>query len=140
MKRILSFLVTSHLCMNIFSSDSFVQQWHQMQNLYEKANTECNKINRSDYLHPFWEETKESIKSLINGAPDKDFLQFNVIKGTMVCQGINIPQEYELCYLNYCISNNTKTIIRAFNESSFARLPVECPTFNCSSNCLTHLF
>lgn len=126
------------------STSSFDMQWKHMQNEYKKL---CNSLNEQhlyekekQYVHPYWQTTKEEIKKFILGAPERNFLGNWDIGYNMVRRQMGVAQSYEICYLEHCISEQTRNQLALFTESDFGLLDKDCFQFNCSSNTLGHLY
>jgi hypothetical protein len=122
----------------------FTDLWHDMQNQYNKLIYALEKNNFFEIdtiaIHPYWHSTQNKIKQMILGEPNPSFLDFPPIAGTMVRQGMGIPQSYEVLYLNYCINTKLHEEISQIKESSVAKLKNECSQYTCSVNTLGHLF
>lgn len=118
--------------------------WHDMQKKYKSV---CKYLHSSglekreqSYCHDIWKTTKQQVRDIILGQPDRYFAHQSCIVSTMVRQGMSIVQSYETLFLQDCISQKTKEKLGQFHESDFLGLDRNCKEFNCSTNSLGHLF
>ncbi|TET05776.1 putative sugar O-methyltransferase [Candidatus Dependentiae bacterium] len=143
-KRLLTLLLLM-LSNLIYSIDNrFIQKWQKMQEYYLRL-SEILKTNgyseaEKTFCHPHWLKTKEHIKRVILGPPNEQFLKTAHISGTMLRQGINRQQIYEIYYLLFCISPSTKNLINSFKEGYCFDILKECKEFNCTVNTLGQLY
>lgn len=115
--------------------------------MQEKYKNLCNFLHttgldqhESNYCHDIWKSTKQEVKTILLGNPDRFFTRHYCIWNAMVRQGMSMVQSYEALYLRDCISDKTREKLAVFHESDFLGLDRCCKEFNCSSNCLGHLY
>lgn len=143
MKKDLYIAIIS-LALYPFATNSSPEIWRDMQHLYGKLSTFIASYTSissiDDYCHPHWKELRKHLSTLIMGPYNPRFLNDRYISGSMVRSGMNIPQQYELCMLQECLSPTTKQLISTYQDVSFSNIPRECTAFNCSTNTLGHLY
>ncbi|MFZ3138518.1 MAG: putative sugar O-methyltransferase, partial [Thermodesulfovibrionales bacterium] len=136
----------NHLAKEIHQSTkiSFEQTWKIMQKEYLALNTALSANGYSDfedvYCHSKWIDAKKQISQLILGEINPKFLFNPVISTMMVRQDFTTAQEYEIAFLEHCISDTTKQLLSQFKDTDFGYLPHNCIEFNCSVNTLGQLF
>jgi putative sugar O-methyltransferase len=149
MKKVSFFLIFKLLALsyafgktesNVRVQISFAEQWSLMQSEYQQLSFSAKKYDWLDYCHPIWQDTRSEIQSLLTGSVNKKILHELVMKCMMVRADFSKMQEYEICYLQDCVSTETKTMLRQFSETDFSSLPRECSEFNCNINTLGQLF
>jgi len=123
---------------NCLADGSFEEQWHKAQKEYVTIKNQYKLYKYDLYCHPFWEKNRCKLEQIINGAPNKNFLNGPVISSTMVWRGFPKSNEYEEIYLKHCISGETKKKLKRFKDTNF--LPHKCRAFDCSFGSLVHLF
>lgn len=118
--------------------------WSEMQEKYKQCIAGLEQsgltVQESDYCHDIWKTTKQEVRSILLGKPDRYFTRHYCIWNTMVRQGMSVVQSYEALYLRDCITDRTKQLLKNFHESDFLGLDRCCKEFDCSSNCLGHLY
>lgn len=148
MKKILkiAFLVTSIQGFNLtFSANQkFAENWQRMQDQYKTLTTALNDQGlmkyEPEYCLTFWKQNIDTIKHLILGTADKNFISNEAINKTMVRRGWSTVQDYEVYFLENCLGTQTKELLSHVSDTPFTRLPYECTKFNCSTNTLVHLY
>ncbi|HLH52263.1 MAG TPA: glycosyltransferase [Verrucomicrobiae bacterium] len=123
--------------------EPFATHWKQMQAEYHGV---CSALDQSGanrneegFVHPSWRQFKSRIRTLLLGAPNKNFLDDPTLSDTMVRRGFRVSQEFELTYLQHCLSDRTRNPLSTFRDADVP-LPRECKALNCSTNTLGHLF
>lgn len=116
--------------------------WEEMQQNYKTmiADAAHDKII-SDYCHPHWASCRETLKTFLLGNPKETFIDFNL---PGLCWAYSLAVEHiteiQTIYLQNCIGDKTKLLLQKTSDHPLAHLPVNIPEFNCSVNCLYHLF
>lgn len=127
-----------------YSNASASEYWSRMQREYAHVTQDIQNKNalqlEQQYYHPHWQTAKEQLKQLILGPINQNFIAHSDVSTNMVRQGWSNVQEYEVYYLQNCISARTQELMRKTQDTNFVSLPRECKEFNCSTNTLAHLY
>jgi putative sugar O-methyltransferase len=121
------------------ASDKF-KEWQATQVLYHHLATTDNESLTQYYNHPYWLQSRNHIKKLIEGPVNENFLFDPVIGNAMVRHGRSAMQEYEILYLKNCLGDETKALLEKFKETEFGHITQEISEYNCSTNSLGHLY
>jgi hypothetical protein len=126
------------------SPSLFMDIWTKMQHEYGEIQKTLSidryKELMGELCHPTWVSFADTIKTMITGNPDTDFLHHPAILQTMLRIGFGPSQLYEETFLKYCLSDSTANLVSKFKETAFGNLPIECQEFTCSTNSLGHLY
>jgi len=116
--------------------------WSEMQREYNLLLQEIMKLEPDScvYAHPYWHQSQQKLKEFIGGSPNANFAANEVVASTMLREKYGKMQQYETCYLKYCVSDATMQLLNKFQDNDFINLPKVCKEFNCSINTLGHLF
>jgi len=140
-KRIFLRCLLFYYCIN---NATFSHQWQLMQTEYKQLIKKLEQQHLSNlentYYHPYWQEQKKLLNTILLGTPDHNCWRRNPISGSMVCAGYSHYQQYELDYLQSCLSEKTAAQIFSYRDTQFPGLSFECKELNCSSNTLVHLY
>jgi putative sugar O-methyltransferase len=134
-----------YILLIIFTSTITAMQseWQHMQQEYtqliEPFHSQIPQLE-SFFMHPYWKKQRQDMAQLILGAPDQHFLHRGPIAGPMVRKVWCSTQDYEMVFLQHCISEQTKQLISRYRDTSFGGLTLEKQGWNCSINALGQLF
>lgn len=131
------------LSIEAINSNAINRNWKKAQQEYSQVNSSVRTdIEDATFFHPHWLNARKKIKRLIQGRARKDFIKAPEISGSMVReQNVKgILQEYELCYLQYCVNPEIKDLIHSYKDTDFTGIKFDCSTLQCSNTTLGHLF
>jgi len=118
-------------------------EWQHMQQEYTQLIAPFHSKMpslESFFMHPYWKKQRQNMAQLILGAPDTHFLHRGPIAGPMVRKIWCSTQDYEVLFLQDCISKKTKQLIAQYVDTPFGGLTLEKRGLNCSINALGQLF
>src|SRR5258705_2795316 len=91
------------LSYSCISHTTFSDQWQLMQKQYKQLIQKLEQKNLSEleatYYHPYWQEQKKLLNTILLSVPDHNCWKKNPISGSMVCSGYSHYQKYEIDYL-----------------------------------------
>ncbi len=117
-----------------------IQYWSEMRTIYTHLLQSLRNYNDDYLLHPYWKDQRILMKKILQGAPDRNVLLRNPIAGPMLRQSFLTTQQYELVYLNDCISTKARSLIKSYQDTNFGGTSLSCSEFKCSINTLGQLF
>jgi len=122
------------------NTQSFETIWFDMQSKYNNLKNKFSTLRDLDkYSTDYWKTTAKNFDNLIQGVPDINFLNNYNVGEAMVRTDYCRIQKFEECYLENCLSDKTKSIIKNFKDNDKDLLQKKS-TLNCSSSTLGHLF
>ena len=134
-------LFTALIASNLHGS--FEAVWRNMQQEYhaiKQITRKTKKNNMPMYMNEFYKDLIVKLDKLVASRPNANFLKESCLTPIMVRGYVEDLATYEEAFLEYFISEKTKSLIANFKEHSRGLLDQNCVKFNCSSNTLGQLF
>lgn len=125
------------------NSIEFSNAWITMQNEYKILKSNLNKEDKNylnQFLHQYWQDCSKQLELLVLGSAYHSFLRHPVIENTMYRMGYSQVQDYELSFLKYCISEDTRNKIKQIKDTNIGGNQITISEFNCSINTLGQIF
>ncbi|MDR3646002.1 MAG: putative sugar O-methyltransferase [Candidatus Babeliales bacterium] len=119
---------------------SFESIWYEMQYNYNQLKSKfLDNADSQKYLTQHWKIAANEIENLLQGPPNINFLSNYYVGQNMVRNDFNRTQKFEECFLEHCVSQKSKEIIKKFKDND-NNLLTKPSKFNLSVNTLGHLF
>lgn len=124
---------------NLKASDN---KWQDTVNQYNIlcAKLDNNFINIKDFCSDYWNSQRLRLSNIILSQTNQDLWKHQFLHQDMIRGGINISQEYEICYIKSCLSKPIQNLLLSYKDVKLSGIPIECKEFQCSTNTLGHLF
>jgi hypothetical protein len=112
-------------------------EWYNMQVIYKILKK--NPVDQQ-YVLPIWRKFSRALESLINDPINYCFLMHPSISPPMLRIGFGNTTQFELNYLNNCLSLKNKNLLSLYQDVSIGGLPLDCPGKKCSVNTIGQMF
>ncbi|MFC1841577.1 putative sugar O-methyltransferase [Candidatus Dependentiae bacterium] len=132
---IVFFILFFNLFIYTGQENTFEENWFLIQKEYSKMVELYNLKGYDRFCIEGWKSKRKKIGNMINGKPNRGFLNHGSIKETMMRNKVS---DFEEIYLLKCLSAETKEKLDRFKDVDW--LPRISRTFNCSANSLGQLY
>lgn len=133
MKRFILLILFPTICHSV----DLPTAWQEMQSIYKKL-TDIPLDSR--YILPIWQQFSRDLATLINGPINNQFLMHPSICPPMLRMGFGNTTQFELNYLNNCLTTKNSALIANYYDVEVGGLRLDCPGKKWSSNSVGQLF
>lgn len=131
-------------CLLFLSTQAQTALWQDTMahyaNLQASLKKQFTAHELNQHASTYWNSQRAILHHILSSPFNANLWHEKFLHQNMIRGGRSQAQNFELCFISYCLSDSIKKLILSYKDVNLSGVSQECPELACSTNTLGHLF